>query len=98
MKALPTSSVPGVDGKLHWITGISVSRYRGAVEPSTASMLLGSLKVLEAAFGTGKMSNILRRTEDKRDDGSLTVEKNVDQDMFYLSKEILACSSSGRDR
>ena len=31
------------------------------------------MKVLEVAFGTGIMSNILRRTGDTRGDGSLTI-------------------------
>ena len=68
------------------------------MEPSIVFMLLVSLKVLEAAFGTGVTSNILRRTGGKRSDGSLTVVENVDRDMFCLSEEILHCSSSGRDQ
>ena len=73
-----------------------MSKYRGSEEPGIAFTLLGSLKVLEAAFVTGITSNILRRTGDKRGDGSLTVRKNVDWDMFCLSKEILP--RSGRDQ
>ena len=63
-----------------------MSKYRGGVEPGTASMLLGSLKVLDAAFGTGMISNMMRGAGCKRGDGSLTVVENVDRDMFCLSK------------
>ena len=95
MKALPTSSVPGVDEKLHGIPSIFVSKYRGAVEPSTVFMLLVSLKVLEAAFVTGLTSNVLRNTGGKRGDGSLIAAENgpglsVQNDP--------SCSWSGRDQ
>ena len=65
MKALPTSSVPGVNEKLRWIPSTFVSKYRGTVEPSTAFTLLRSLEVLEATFGTGVIRNVLRRAGGK---------------------------------
>ena len=98
IKALPTSSVPGVDEKLHGIPSIFVSKCRGTVEPSTAFTLLRSLEVLEATFGTGVIRNVLRRAEGKRSDCSLKVGDIVYRDMFRLPKEIIPCSSSDRDQ
>ena len=98
MKALPTSSVPGVDEKLHGIPSIFVSKYRGTVEPSAASTLLRSLEVLKAAFGRGIIRNMLRGTRGKRSDGSLKAGEIVFRDMFRLSKEIIPCSLSDMDQ
>ena len=72
-----------------------MSKYRGAVEPSTVFMLLVSLKVLEAAFGTGVTSNILRRTVGKRGDGSFIAGENGH--VRSVQKDP-PCSSSGGDQ
>ena len=98
IKALPTSSVPGVDEKLHGIPSIFVSKCRGTVEPSTAFTLLRSLEVLKAAFGRGVIRKMLRGSRGKRSDGSLKAGEIVFRDMFRLSKEIILCSSSDRDQ
>ena len=96
MRALPTASVPGVDEKLRRSPGTVVSKSRGSEEPGITFTLLGSFKVLEAAFVIDITSNILRRTGGMRGDGSLTVRKNVDRDMFCRYKETLP--HSGRDQ